>query len=112
MVATGGFGGDAEGVAVGPTWAGKVALEGAIDGDGFGASLAVGTVALGVVATGGEPLPVGDGSGVPVPGNVFCLGMVVEGVVPELMFAGMVAGVPGLVAGLIEALGGGGTLPC
>ena len=111
-MATGGFEGDGEGVAVGPTWPGKVALEGAIDGDGFGASLAFGTVALGVVATGAEPLPLGDGSGVPVPGNVFCLGMVVEGVVPGVMFAGMVAVVPGLAAGLIEALGGGGNLPC
>ena len=89
-----------------------MALKGAIDGDGFGANLAVGTVALGVVATGAEPLPVADGSGVAEPGNAFCLGMVVEGVVPGATFAGMVAGVPGLVAGLIEALGGGGTLPC
>jgi hypothetical protein len=86
-----------------------VALEGAIDGDGFGASLAFGTVALGVVATGAEPLPVADGSGVAVPGKAFCLGMVV---VPGVMFAGMVAGVPGLVAELIDALGGGCNLPC
>jgi hypothetical protein len=108
-VATGGFDGDGEDVGVvevGPTWPGKAALEGTIDGDGFGVSLAFGTVALGVVATGAAPLPVGDGS------KVFCLGRVVEGVVPGLMFAGMAAGVPGLVAGLIEALGGGGNLPC
>ena len=75
--------------------------------------MALGAVVLGAVATGAEPLAAGDGIGVlPIPGNVFCFGMVVEGVAPGVAFAGMVAVVPGLAAGLIEALGGGGNLPC
>lgn len=89
------------------------------DGDGVAggaASFAVGADVPGAVAVGAEPLPVGEGSGAPpVPGKAFCLGSVCWGavvVVGEARLAGTAAGVPGLAVGLIEALGGGGNLPC
>ena len=99
---------------------GTAVFAGKDDGDGVvgGASFALGAGVPGAVAVGVgvEPLLVGEGSGVPaVPGKAFCLGSVCWGAavaVGEVRLAGTAPGVPGLAAGLIEALGGGGSLPC